>query len=274
MDGEDIEWFKGYARETTQFFSTRFNTRQKQFPNWKALIRGFNNAIDNVLAGGLALSRAVDEAHNELCIADAILYNPAPQFLRLDCEPRLRGCKKSIDFRARSQDGFTLYADVKTIRPVLTDRRDQYQRALKQGWLPDNVRLVLSDERLGGEIWHSMFAARSRMLEYTLELEQKIHAGELEAEKALFVLAFCGEGFYWHEHHLEDFVHFYYRRSYRSDDPFSKAEANHLAEQKIDLARTVSQFACMCRPHGNARPWRLNWDVRPPRQPWLRSLPE
>ena len=40
-------------------------------------------------------------------------------------------------------------------------------------FLENNV-VAVSKEWMGGEIWHQMFAARARMLEYTLELEGKI----------------------------------------------------------------------------------------------------
>jgi hypothetical protein len=48
-----------------------------------------------------------------------------------------------------------------------------------------------------------MFAARARMLEYTLELEGKIRdCGPQDKEKTLFDLAPCGAGFHWHESQL------------------------------------------------------------------------
>ena len=52
-----------------------------------------------------------------------------------------------------------------------------------------NVIVGISLHWLGGEIWHAWFAARDRMLEYSLEPEQKIAEAGLEDDKAIFVLA-------------------------------------------------------------------------------------
>jgi hypothetical protein len=210
---------------------------------------------------------AVDEAHNELCIAAAILRNPNPEFSVLEYEPLLDRCSKSIDFRAKTTDDLTLFVDVKTIKPMSKDRWEQYEKALEEGWLPNNVKLLLSREWLGGELWHNTFAARSRFLDYALELEQKIADCKLQAEKTFFVLFFCGEGFYWYEDELQDFVSFYFSGTHRSDDPFSKAETRYMEEKRLSIGRTISRFACMRRPQGEIHRKRLNWNVQPPQDP-------
>jgi excisionase family DNA binding protein len=121
---------------------------------------------------------------------------------------------------------------------------------------------------MGGEIWHQMFAARARMLEYALELEGKIRdCGLKDQEKTLFILALCGAGFHWHEDELEDFVQFYRTGRHRSDDPFSRVEANYAKEKNLALERTISRFACMRRRQGELFHTRLNWNVQPPRDP-------
>jgi hypothetical protein len=144
---------------------------------------------------------------------------------------------------------------------------------MKEGWIADNVQVAISQQWLSGEIWHAWFAARARMLEYTLELEQKIAESKLAAENTLFVLALCGDGFRWQQDGLEDFVTFYYSGAHRSDDAFSKVELKYMADKKITLNRTISQFAYMKRPQSQIRQTRLNWNVKPPRDPFLyRSL--
>jgi hypothetical protein len=150
------------------------------------------------------------------------------RFIRLEYEPPLLGCAKTIDFRAIADDGQIAYVDVKTIKPQSTDRWDQFEKARAEVWLPENVRVGLSEQWLGGEIWHGWFAARGRMLEYSLELEQKIAEGGLTTDNTLFTLAFCGDGFYWHQDQLEDFVSFYYSGVHRADDPFSQVEQRHI----------------------------------------------
>jgi hypothetical protein len=218
--------------------------------------------VENVRRRGRGKFRAVDEAHNELCIAHAILSNPTPRFNRVEYERKLHGTARSIDFWATTEGGLTVFVDVKTIKPEPRDRSEQYDRAVHEGWFPENVRVTLHGLR--GELWHYMFAARSKMLEYTVELERKIADAALAGNGFLFVLAICGEGFYWHQDELEDLVSFYRSGHHRAEDPLSCAETKDLEEKGITLARTISQFACVRRSQGDIDPKRLNWNVQPP----------
>lgn len=264
---EGAAWIRFYTAEVLDAFHQKFKDAGDRFRDSERLLDRFSKATEAVIANGRSVFRAVDEAHNELCIAAGILANPNPKFSRLDYEPPLTGCAKSIDFRASTDNGLTVFVDVKTIKPAPKDRWEQFEKASKNGWLPENVNIILSKRWLGGELWHNKFAARSRMLEYSLELEQKIHEYKLSAEKAAFILALCGEGFYWHQDELEDFVAFYYTGSYRPNDPFSRAEAKHIDEKKLIIAKTIFRFACMSRPQGDIYHRRLNWNVQPPTDP-------
>jgi hypothetical protein len=268
MRDEEIKWLNAYADEVRKTFRTRLESASDRFKTAQPLFDRFTSAVNAVEDIGRSLFRAVDEAHNELCIASAILENKEPQFTCLDYEPALQGCAKSIDFLATSGD-LKVYVDVKTIKPVATDRWEQFEKAQAEGWLPGNVNIMLEKEWLGGELWHNMFAARSRMLEYSLELEQKIAEANLSGSNTLFVLALCGEGFYWHQDELEDFVSYYYSGAHRGDDPFSKAEERYIQDKRISIAKTISRFACMRRPQGDVLQKRLNWDVQPPGHPHL-----
>jgi hypothetical protein len=263
---DDLKWLEQYRTHVIEAFTPIFAEAAGRFPDGERLLRRFNEALDSVRSG--ASFRAVDEAHNELCIAKALLASTKPRFSALAYEPRLPGCAKSIDFRASSDDGCIVFVDVKTIKPDAKDRWEQFERALKEGWFPENVTVAVSKEWMGGEIWHQMFAARARMLEYTMELEGKIRDCGLKDQKnTLFILALCGAGFHWHEDELEDFVQFYRTGRHRSDDPFSKVESNYIAEEKINFERTVSRFACMRRRQGEVFHTRLNWNVQGPKDP-------
>lgn len=264
LDDDDIAWLNDYATEVRNTFGTEFSAAEDRFARGKATLQRFTDAVDRVIKDGRSYFSAVDEAHNELCIASAILASSEPRIVRLDYEPDLPGCAKSIDFRAGTEDGTSFYVDVKTIKPVSKDRWKQYERAQREQWLPQNVHVVLSKSWLGGEMWHSMFAARGRMLEYTLELEGKIEEAKLGGNNTRFVMAFCGEGFYWHRSELEDFVSFYFRGSHRADDPFSQAELKYMAGKNLRFNRTVTSFACVSRPQGTIRQRSIHWNVQPP----------
>ncbi len=264
---DEIEWLNAYANEVQTTFCARFESAAHRFKISQPLLDRFALAVATVRANSASHFRAVDEAHNELCIAAALLENSKPVFTCLEYEPALSGCAKSIDFRATTEDDVTVYVDVKTIKPLAIDRWEQFTRAQAEGWFPSNVSVRLSEVGLGGTLWHNMFAARSRMLEYSLELEHKIADGNLSASNSLFVLALCGAGFSWRQDELEDFVSYYRSGTHRGDDPLGNVEARHIQEKRIVITRTISRFACMRRPHGDISPKRLNWDVKPPHAP-------
>jgi hypothetical protein len=266
LTADDLEWLEEYRTKVIAGFTPVFSGAVGRFPDGKRLLRRFNETVDSVRGG--SLFRSVDEAHNELGVAKALLSNTKPLFSGLAYEPPLGGATKSIDFRASSDDGYIIFVDVKTIRPDPKDRWDQFERALRENWFPENVILAISKGWMGGEMWHQMFAARARMLEYTLELEGKIRdCGLKDRDRTLSVLALCGEGFHWHEDQLGDFVQFYRTGWHRSDDPFSKVESNDIEKKKITLERNVSRFACMRRSRGEVFHSRLNWNVQPPKDP-------
>ncbi len=271
ITSEEEEWLRAHQAEVIAHFGKDFAVAEKRFPHGPKLLRKFSESIDNLLKQGRAAIAVVDAAHNELCIAAGLLANEKPGlvFSRLEYEPIVTGSKKSIDFLATTEDGEQVYVDVKTLQPKRIDRFDQYQKVKENGLFPPNVNLVLSKDWLGGELWHGMYAARERMLEYAIELEEKIRDGQLAGEKSFFTLALCGEGFHWHRDGLEDFVAFYQTGSHRGDDPFSRAEAHDLTRRAMKLDRTIHRFACMNRPQFDIRPRRLNWNVQPPGLPVL-----
>jgi hypothetical protein len=268
IDQEEVKWIKSYAVEVTTVFGGEFDSQAARFKDSKKLLQRFDKAVNSMLSKGRRLVAAVDEAHNELCVASQLLANADPRFTLVEYEPILPRCAKSIDFRARTDQGRTLYVDVKTIKPKPTDRWDHFEKAKKEGWFPENVQVILSKPWLGGELWHNMFTARARMLEYALELEAKIRDCTLvEDDNTFFIIVFCGDGFHWRQDGLEDFVSFYRTGSHRADDPFSKVETKDIADKNITLNRTITRFACMNRSQFAIRHRRLNWNVQPPKAP-------
>lgn len=267
LSDEDASWVKEYSEEVMNTFGAQFKDANKRFKGWERLVKRFSDAIALLLTKDDAKFRTIDEVHNELCIASALLRNVEPKFTLLEYEPSFENTKKSIDFRGVTDNDRTIYVDVKTIKPEPKDRWEQFEKAKSESWIPKNIIISLSEEELGGELWHNMFTARGRMLEYTLELEEKINEGRLAAKNTCFVLALCGEGFHWHVSDLEDFVAFYFTGKHRGDDPFSLAESKWMEANNVSLSRTIQRFACMNRPQGDIFHRRLNWKVEPPSIP-------
>ena len=262
---DDVSWIESYQTSVVDTFTTRFQSSDDRFTDGRRLIDQFLRSVESVLQNGRKMFSRVDEAHNELCLAYAILSNPDPTVDRLEYEPKLAGTKKTIDLRASLGNGRTVYVDIKTIKPRPRDRWEQYQRAEKEGWFPENVQVGLENNWLGGELWHNMFAARSRMLEYAVELETKIAKAELTAEVGTDIyLALCSDGEHWCKDEYEDFVDFYRTGHHRGDDPFERMEAKYIKDKGISLTRSITRFAYMRCTQGDIDLKRLDWNVRPP----------
>lgn len=260
----DATWVRDYVEGIRGALLPRLEAHAVRFRDYLRLIQRLTAARDAVLASGWGVFSAIDEAHNELCVAVAILETTSPAVLSVRYEEPLPGTAKSIDFTVELPDGIKCLVDVKTIAPATRDRGDQYARAMMERWLPPQTLITLQKEWLGGEIWHDKVAARSRMLEYTLELEGKVSEASLHGEGSCVVLLLCSNGYHWHEDELEDFADFYRHRVHRADDPFAQMEKRHLKEKGIVLSGAVRAFAYLERRSGEVFPHHLQWRVVPP----------
>lgn len=260
------DWLTDYCAAVARHFSGVFVSSSTAFPEADVLLNRFGDARDAVISDGWKRWPTLDEAHNELCIAAAILEAPNYQIDELSYEPLPAVGAKTVDFLAKGNDGRLWLVDVKTIAPKLIDRWNQFETAHANEWLPDSANLVLAREWLGGELWHGKVASRSRMLEYTLELEGKL-TGYPEFGPDTAILMFCTNGFHWHEDELEDFVALYADGQHRADDVLATMERHFIETQGLDLPRRVKRFGYCQRESQSITPSRVNWWVRPPRLP-------
>ena len=271
IDSADIAWLREYEASTVNHFGPRFAAYAQRLAHGETLLARYSEALREVLAQGRAHFHAVDEAHNEICVADAVLSDPSTLEATLLYEPPLPNTKRTIDFVLQEADGRLTLVDVKTIRPQPRDRWDQYERALAEGWLPKNVQFILEQEWRGGELWHTAFASRSRFLEYTIEFEAKLAAASYGNAARRQILMLCGEGFHWRQDELEDFVAYYRSGMHRGDDPFSLAEARYVEANGFAFRRSISSFGCLDRRQGDAKARRINWHVQPHPPPFALS---
>lgn len=267
IDSADIAWLHEYEQSTLSHFRPRFTEYGPRFARGETLLARYSAAIQDLIAQGRAHFRPVDEAHDEICVADAILTDPSTAEATLLYEPTLPNTDKTVDFVLQEAEGKCTLVDVKTIKPQPRDRWDQYQRAINERWLPKNVQFLLQQEWQGGELWHTAFAARSRFLEYATELEEKVAATAYGDAARRCILMLCGEGFYWHQDELEDFVAYYRSGTHRPDDPFSLAEARYVKTNGLMLQHSITSFGCLDRRQGEVTARRINWHVRAPPLP-------
>jgi len=268
IDDADIAWLREYETAVLEHFRPRFAAHAAQFTGGDTLLTRYSDAIRQVTEQGRKLFSAVDEAHNEICVADGILADPSTANAKLLYEPALPNTDKTVDFILEEADGRLTVVDVKTIKPEARDRWSQYERAVKEKWFPKNVLFVLEREWLGGELWHTAFTSRARFLEYAMELEGKLAAAAFGEMAHRRILMLCGEGFHWRQDELEDFVHLYRSGAHRADDPFALAEVRHIETNGIAIARTISSFGCLDRRQGDVAARRINWHVQPPPPPF------
>lgn len=267
IDDDDASWLAEYEADTFSHFRPRFEANLSRFDQGELLLARFSAAIKTARVLGRAQFHAVDETHNELCVADAILSDPSTTNSRLLYEPRLANTDETIDFLVQEPEGAITLVDVKTIRPQIIDRWDQYERAIAEGWLPRHVQFLVNRKWMGGAIWHAAFTSRARFLQYSLELEHKIAQSGHDRVGCRRILMFCGEGFHWHQDQLEDFVAYYRSGVHRTDDPFALAEAKYITERRLKVQRTISSFGCLSRRQGETGAHRVNWLVQPPAMP-------
>jgi hypothetical protein len=151
--------------------------------------------------------------------------------------------------------------EVKTIRPENKDAWDRYEKHRKL--FSSDTDVALQKDWLGGEIYHHMLAARSKFLDYNIDLEAKLREMEYD-ERLPARLCFCGDGFQWHEDELEDFADFYRRGKHRQDDHFAVMEMHTVSTEKIELDRSISGFSLVMRRPTATRHGRWRWEVRGP----------
>ncbi len=268
IDDGEMAWLEQYETATLEHFRPRFEASAGRFDQFERVLSRLTDALQHVRAQGRQYFSAVDDAHNEICVADAILSDGSTAHSILQYEPKLPNTDKTIDFALAEDDGRLTLVDVKTIKPARRDRWAQYERALQEGWFPKDVQFLLDKDGQGGELWHTAFTSRARFLEYSLEFEQKLAAAAYGEKVRRQIMMFCGEGFHWHQDELEDFVSYYRAGAHRADDPFANAEARHINDNGLILRKTISSFGCLNRRQWETQARRVNWHVQPPQSPF------
>ena len=199
-DADYITRIENYRVDVRKIFEAEPAT--ERFPHYKTLMTRFEAAVNARLTSG-GPSSAINEIHNELCLASFLLASEEPQVTLLEYEPSLVGTGKSIDFRATTDQRQTVYVDAKTIQPQFPESRDlegkrkHLAEFVTGNRIPKNVNVFVD-----GMHWHLMYSARTRMLEHTLGLEAKIREANLVSADSFFIMAFCSSGFHWTEDEL------------------------------------------------------------------------
>ena len=266
-EGERL--FKAFVEKTKNHLIACVRANKDRFSDSERFIARYHDAVSGVLKQGAQKLRAFHEAHNELCTATAILDDKSePKVTQLQYEPRIDSCGKRFDFRVALSEGPIRYIEVKTIHPTTQDDWKKYQAALNNQRFPKDTYLILENEWLGGELYHNAYASRTKMLDYALDLEEKIEACLINVSEKLTFLTLFTNGFHWHLDELEDFIFFYLNGVHFPGDPFANMEEFVVKEKKIIFRKSIDHFAFFRRPKTEMKPNKVVWSVTSPNMPY------
>jgi len=239
-----------------------------RFNSVEEFIKRYNSIVERVIDIGTDHLNAFHEAHNELVTALTLLEDKSdPKIIVLDYEPTIDRCESRFDFIATMTDGTTCYIEIKTIHPMSQDDWEKYKKAINNDLIPNNVGLLLEEEWLGGELYHNTYASRSKMLDYTLDMEDKIHKCIGEGNHGRTFLVYFTNGFHWHLDEFEDFIYYYRNGNHFPGDPFALMEDHHVKEKNIVFKKNIDCFSFFRRPKLDMRPSKIIWCVNEPKLP-------
>ncbi len=251
--------FEHFLEEAERTLISTLEHNKDIFPSYSTLINRYRAAAQHVLQDGFSGLSSFHEVHNEVCTAAVILEEASVK--RVEYEPQINNCQKKFDFHISMPDGLVRIMEVKTIHPISKDDWAKFEAADKKGWLPDDTYLLLSEGGLGGELYHNSYAARGKMLDYTMEMEDKIELCCQNLEKEVTFLVFFTDGFDWHLDELEDFVFFYRSGRHFPGDPFALMEDDFIKKKGIVLKKVIRYFSCLRRPKTELKPNKIVWNV-------------
>ena len=265
------EMLSSFKRSSEHDLCAFLEAQQNRFPNNHTLLSRYRKAYDICFDRGYSDLDQFMESHNEICVAVALLQGDDGKSVRLlEYEKPLIATDRRFDFFIRRNDDRHLWIEVKSIRPQRLDAWNKFTSVKDRGLLSGQTDLILSKDFLGGEIYHDWEAARSKMLEYSVQTEEKIKMADAEVRDDIFVLWFCMRSPRWNRSHLEDFVAFYRSGVYRYDDAFGKMQKHYLESKQIELDRSIHNFVLLERNDSEVR-WRnIVWNVTPPK--WQSGL--
>lgn len=281
------DWLKSYIRDVENGLCQKLASQGERFSSYDDLLRKFRIPSTQIIdeqyqsAGDLQqwqMFKKLIENHNELCVAYHILFQQKDsRFVNLEYEPKTQSTSKRIDFRATTDADISIWIEVKTIHPDnrwlrAQGQRDKENELEKRDWeqyqrwqqyFPPMASLVISRDADGPDIWHDKTAARTHMLEYALEFEERIAELSIDT-KNKFILTFVGNGFDWRLDELEDFVAFYKIGKHLPGDVLQDIEAHDIKVKNIALARSINRFAYFQRREVSVQPEIVIWNVKPP----------
>lgn len=264
MSESQFSWFEEFVSRTKQDLCVVIENAGDRFPNYSNLLQKYDRAAKDLFQTGVEAIDHYNTVHNELCLAATILKEEP--LCQLGYELPFKTTGKKFDFRVVFPKKTIMWIEVKTIQPQIQNDWDKYTDHDRKGYFPSSADLVLSKTDLGGELYHFQYSARSKILEYTLETEDKIRSC-LAENRCIVVLALFSNGLHWCIEDLEDFVFFYRNGEHYPGDHFSLMETKKINKDGLILYRNINYFTFVKRRHEEVRASKFSWNVKPPKWP-------
>jgi hypothetical protein len=268
VDDDQRLLFVEHVRNVEKVLCQAIKSETYRFPSREKLLARFHEAENRLLREGLDGLNQFLEVQNELCVAAEILKDSTEGgCCKLEYEPAIDECSSLFDYCVEYPSGPKRWIEVKTIHPRMQNDWNRYLRDFKNDRFTRNTRLVLERDWMGGQLYHHAFAARSKILEYALETEQKIETCLKSEERRITFLVLFSNGFDWHIDHLEDFLAYYRHGSHFVGDHFAKMEQYYIETKGVTMKRNIHHFAYIKRPDLSVVPIQVVWSVLPARWP-------
>ena len=196
------EVLRDFKKSSENDLCAFLKNEQNRFPNNNKLLKRYRKAYNTCLDRGRSNLDQFMEAHNEICVAVALLQGNDGKSVRfLEYERPLSATDSRFDFFILRNDDRRLWIEVKSLRSQRLDAWNKFISAKDRALFSEQTDVILSKVFLGGEIYHDWIAGRSKMLEYSVQTEEKINSAGAEVRDDIFVLWFCAPSPRWNRSH-------------------------------------------------------------------------
>jgi hypothetical protein len=235
----------------------------ERFPSCMRLLERYYCEAVSLKTSGIEHLAPFLEIQNEMCTAHTILSDRGANACNmLEYEPTIDGCARKFDFMATYSNGPLRWIEVKTIHPSKQNDWKRYVKDVQQDRFPDNTHLTLEKEWMGGELYHTAYAVRSKFLDYAIDTENKIHECP-EGQDRITCLVFYSNGFDWHPDEMEDFVFYYRYGGHTGGDPFAAMEDHYIRSRSLALRKNIQYFGYFRRGDLDALPSGGTCSIKP-----------
>lgn len=220
----------------------RFKDKLENFDTFNkricSLMLAWNKNTNNI-------KRQMIETFNEVCLIHYLSNDSNCSWIYYEQE--VGTSKRSIDI-VTILNKKKFYLDIKTVHPCMNpkdiDKKwAEYEKAYNK-YLKGEVTLFR--DGFGPELWHNMIASRTKFIDYTKDLEDKIDEYN-KPDDGYYFMVFCGNNFDWTKDELEDFVEYYLTGKATYWDHLREMSDYYITNKDIHFQHNIDNFTILFR---------------------------